>query len=187
MNPSLSEFLHDLQHRRYRFRQIWGAAFAIFLVFIAEPTFWLFVTGAVLCGLGEAIRVWAAGYIRKSQKLETRGPYGYVRHPQYSGNALIALGVALASGHLWAIPVWVLFFLVFYRAAILREDDKLHRRFGEDWEEWKSRTHALVPTRLRSAGGGVRLADWSLRRCFSNGEPAWLLLIALGLAAIHIV
>lgn len=184
MRAALSKLWGDLRNRRYRFRQVGGAAFAIVLVVIARPVAWMYVPGVVLCGLGEMMRLWAAGYVNKSRELETRGPYSFVRHPQYLGNALIALGVALASGHLWAIPAWALFFFIFYRSAIRREDEKLHRRFGERWEEWREATPAIVPLRWPSTRGMLRLAGWSIRRCLSNGEPAWLLLVILGLVCI---
>jgi len=114
MEFGLATLVHDLKHRRYRFRQALGGIMVVFLVILAQPAPRGLPIGVAVCILGEMVRLWAAGYVRKSRVLETRGPYAFVRHPQYLGNTLHAVGLCLASGHPWAISVWPVFFLLFY-------------------------------------------------------------------------
>jgi protein-S-isoprenylcysteine O-methyltransferase Ste14 len=147
-------------------------------VWIASPVLWGVVAGGVLCVLGEFVRTWAAGYIHKSRELATRGPYAFVRHPQYLGNCLLAMGFVLASGRLWAIAIWALIFWVFYVPAIRREDEKLHGRFGEAWTEFHQSTPAILPVRWPCPERIALLREWSFLRCVRNGEPIWLALLA---------
>ena len=50
----------------------------------------------VLAGVG--VRVWAVGYLVKTARLTTDGPYAYVRHPLYLGTLLIGIGVLVMLG-----------------------------------------------------------------------------------------
>ncbi|HUT86260.1 MAG TPA: methyltransferase, partial [Elusimicrobiales bacterium] len=66
------------------------------LLLIAKPFSWkLFIAGLVIISLGEAIRLWASGYLKKDKELAVTGPYRIVRHPLYVGSFLIALGFTL--------------------------------------------------------------------------------------------
>lgn len=53
---------------------------------------------------------WAAGIIevQPGQRVISTGPYGIVRHPMYSGAALMVLATPLALGSLWAFVCAVL-------------------------------------------------------------------------------
>jgi len=129
----LRRFVDDVRSKRHRFRQAMGGVFGAFLVVLARPAWWGFIVGvALVCG-GALVRLWAAGHVRKNEVLETHGPYAFVRHPQYLGNCLIAVGWCAACGHPWAVCIWAVLFYLFYVPAIRREDDKLRRRFGEAW------------------------------------------------------
>jgi len=169
----------------YRFRQLAGGLFLVGLVVIARPAGPGFGVGLVLCALGEALRLWAAGYVRKSRVLETRGPYAFVRHPQYLGNTLIAVGLSLAAGRPWAILVWAGMFWLLYVPAIAREDAKLRRRFQEQWDEWGPKTPAVVPFRWPSGRSGLRVLEWSLPQSVRNGEPLWIGSVAAALGIIY--
>ena len=187
MEIGVRQFWHDLRRRRYRFRQPVSLLFCILLVAWARPFLWGFVIGAGLCTAGLLLRLWASGYIRKSRVLETRGPYGLVRHPQYLGNTLVAVGGSLAVGRPLAIVAWALILYLFFVPAIRREDAKLHRRFGSAWEEWRQNTPALVPSPPFSTNPGLDLGEWSLRQCFHNGEPVWFALALLALTYVFLI
>lgn len=62
-----------------------------------------------------------------------RGPYRFVRHPIYSGAAVLALGIALASSPFALVPALSLvpFFLVKarYEERLLAEDDPGYRGY----------------------------------------------------------
>ena len=93
----------------FRARGAVGAAAAVAVAALGQPT-----TGSVLWGLpvilaGLALRFWAMGHIGASarssrigaQARVTSGPYRLLRHPLYLGNALIVAGMLVA---LWVPP-----------------------------------------------------------------------------------
>lgn len=173
MKLGLGQLLTDLRERRYRFRQPLGGAFLLLLLVLARPEWWGLIAGSFLCALGMFFRWWAAGHVRKSKTLEMKGPYSLVRHPQYLGNSLIALGTVLASGVLWGIIVWAGLFALTYVAAIKREDEKLRRRFTEEWDQWGNKTPAVLPVRWPGPNPGFHWEDWSFMQAVRNGEPLW--------------
>ena len=141
--------------------------------------------GSVLVALGEGIRLWASGHVKKDAELAVDGPYGYVRHPLYVGNILIVSGFAIACGQAWwALPTAAIFLALFYPSAIASEDDKLRQLFPGQWEPWARRTRALLPRLTPYGQGGF--GGWSLRQSLiENGEPVYAALMALGLAVLH--
>src|SRR6185503_6872573 len=64
--------------------------------------------GLALAALGEALRIWAAGYLVKTKQLITGGPYAHVRNPLYLGRLLILTGVAIAARMPWFANLGVL-------------------------------------------------------------------------------
>jgi hypothetical protein len=182
----LRRFVDDVRSKRHRFRQAMGGVFGAFLVVLARPAWWGFIVGvALVCG-GALVRLWAAGHVRKNEVLETHGPYAFVRHPQYLGNCLIAVGWCAACGHPWAVCIWAVLFYLFYVPAIRREDDKLRRRFGEAWQTWRVRTPAVVPTHWPAPDHDTRPMGWSPMQAIRNGEPIWLTLMVIGLLLIYL-
>lgn len=186
MELGLRQFWHDVRTRRYRFRQAVGVMFAAFLGVLAEPGWHGFALGTALCILGLAVRFWASGYIQKNHILETRGPYAFVRHPQYLGNCLVALGLCLAAGYIWAVVVWAVILCLFYLPAIKYEDYKLRRRFRDSWKKWGDKTPAIVPVHWPSGNPGLHVLDWSFRQSLRNGEPIWMTFVLLGLLSIFL-
>jgi protein-S-isoprenylcysteine O-methyltransferase Ste14 len=173
---------HDLIHRRYRFRQLVGILFIFVLAFVGEPRPDWFVAGLVFILPGLAIRLWAAGHVRKDKQLATTGPYAFVRHPLYVGNHLLALGFCLASGLWWSFLAWGMIALLFYPGTHAHEDKVLHRLFGADWEAWEAEVRALIP-RLTPYRPGVR-GEWSLSQCWHNGE---LVIVAILIALLALL
>ncbi len=163
-------FLWDIRYRRDRFRQALGVFYALVVALLGAPPPHWFWTGVPLVVLGILVRLWASGHVKKDKVLATDGPYGFVRHPLYVGNLLISFGFAISSALWWALPVLIIFLLLFYPPAIRQEDAKLRDLFREQWVPWRARTRALWP-RLRPYGHGQR-SQWSLRQSLmQNGEP----------------
>lgn len=167
---SLNDFIDNIQHRRYRYRQFFGVAYIILVSIVGIPDATLFNIGLVLVLLGESVRMWASGHVNKNAVLATDGPYAYVRHPLYVGNILILSGFSLAASLWWTIPLLIVFLVIFYPHTIRVEDEKLHKLFKKEWEDWRSERNALIPRLglFRKAPGG----DWSFKQSLrKNGEP----------------
>jgi protein-S-isoprenylcysteine O-methyltransferase Ste14 len=65
-----------------------------------------------------------------------RGPYGFVRHPIYSGGIALAVGVALASGPVALIPVLA---LVLFLLAKSRYEERLLLEADSSYAEYRKR------------------------------------------------
>ncbi|MDH3627096.1 MAG: isoprenylcysteine carboxylmethyltransferase family protein [Acidobacteriota bacterium] len=183
-SSGISRFIHDLRYRRDRHRQFVGISFIALVTFVARPLESLFLPGAVVVVVGMLIRLWASGHVKKDKQLATTGPYAFVRHPLYVGNHLIAVGFCLASSLWWSVPLWLLITALYYPPAIRGEDTKLERLFGDDWREWRAKTHAQLPS-LRPYGG-FKLGSWSFRQSLvQNGEPIYIVVFCLALYYIH--
>lgn len=181
----LEQFLHDIRHRRERFRQFLGIAFVVLVSAAGRPEKTFFVSGAILAILGIAVRLWASGHIKKNRALATDGPYAYARHPLYVGNITMGFGFALASGLWWSLPLMCAILLAFYPPAIRREDEKLQRRFGETWEQWRKETRALIP-RLTPYRPG-QPGNWSFWQSLrQNGEPIIALFLLFCLYVLYV-
>lgn len=178
-----SRLLYDLWHRRQRFRQFVGVALVLWFTAVGRPTPVLWWSGGLVLCLGMAVRLWASGYVMKNEVLATIGPYGFVRHPLYVGNLLIALGICIASGLWWSYPVMLAMVLYFYPHTIRYEDRKLHRNFGQEWERWAAETRALVPRLTPYRSPGQEQQVWSLRlSLMRNAEPVHIAVGVLCLA-----
>ena len=179
----------------FRWRGAIIAPLTLVLLILARPTLESFLAGLVLTLVGESLRLWALGYTgqpTRSQdlvapELITAGPYSVVRNPLYLGNVLNALGVTVAAmgGHgprdgLLLFLGAVLSLVVVYGACIAVEEDFLVARFGDDYEDYRSRVPTLVPRRLRlSPGHGAFLfPSWR----FEFSTFGWLVLVWSSLA-----
>jgi len=168
--------LHNLVHRRRRYRQAVGVALAFLLTFAGTPEPTTLKLGAVVTALGMAVRMWASGFVMKNEVLATTGPYAFVRHPLYVGNLLICIGLCFASGLLWSWPLSLVFFVYFYPQTIRHEDEKLRRNFTAEWDAWAARTRALLPR--WAPYGRADDTHWSFRLSLvRNGEPLHVLVL----------
>ncbi|KAA1475607.1 hypothetical protein DENSPDRAFT_842399 [Dentipellis sp. KUC8613] len=96
--------------------------------------------------------------LRDKHKLVTSGPYGWVRHPSYTGAVFCLAGFWLtavgpgswlrasgwftgtagvaALGGFTAFLTWISSVLIWRTSA---EDKLLQKEFGQEWDEWASR------------------------------------------------
>ncbi len=77
--------------------------------------------------------------------LVTAGPYAFVRNPLYVGTLLISAGVALMSGSIWVIGVFVVVFGGGYAAIIRWEEGKLRGEFPDQYREYFDTVPRLIP------------------------------------------
>jgi protein-S-isoprenylcysteine O-methyltransferase Ste14 len=153
------------ESKRVRISQAGG----LVLFLIARPvTGPFFTAGFLLIALGEALRLWAAGHIRKAAQLATDGPYALVRNPLYLGSLLLSCGFATmcTSARHWlsTVFVWAAVAATFgwlYREKIAMEEEDLRGRFGEVFDDYRRAVPAMVPT-----GEG-------LARAFESASFSW--------------
>lgn len=134
---------------KIRLRSVWLIV-PVYLV-LARPATVPIAAGATLALAGALLRTWAAGSIRKNRVLATHGPYAFTRNPLYLGSALIGLGFAVAGGRPLFLLVWIGFFGLVYGRAVLREEARLERQFGEGYRRYAAAVPRLMP----------RLPPWS--------------------------
>jgi protein-S-isoprenylcysteine O-methyltransferase Ste14 len=113
----------------------------------------LAATGALLFACGIGLAVWARLHLgrnwgmpmtqRAEPELVTSGPYGFVRHPIYSGLLTAMLGTALVDNLLGLTVVAVLTGYFYYCGIV--EERNLAATFPAAYPEYRSRTKMLIP------------------------------------------
>lgn len=159
--------------RRIRISQLGGIA----LILIARPRSPAFsLAGLVLIAMGEALRIWAAGHIRKGDVLARQGPYAMVRHPLYLGSFTLACGFALmcTSRTFWvsSVVLWAAILCTFYwlyGVKIKMEEGDLKQFFGPEFEAYRREVPPLWPAwnRWRAAR---RTSAFSWKQAVRNHE-----------------
>lgn len=180
MAPSELDLLFSF-HRYRKLRLYFAWPFVIALAVFAKSTeqgFWL---GAPVIVLGEAIRVWSHGYLRKARQLAMDGPYAYVRNPLYIGNFLIGFGFCIIIWNPIIVSIFTLGFAIVYGVTIKGEEQRLSYKFKEEYERYRQKVPRLFP-RLTPCGGR-RNAKFKIHRVWGHGEPITILAI-LGLFLI---
>jgi protein-S-isoprenylcysteine O-methyltransferase Ste14 len=120
---------------RYRVRIGFVAAIAAF--WLAHPTPRSLAAGALVAGIGEALRIWAAGHLEKGREVTASGPYRFTRHPLYVGSALIGLGFAIASASVAAAAIVIVYLVLTTSAAIRSEESHLTEKFGAAYPDYR--------------------------------------------------
>lgn len=161
--------------------------YAVAVVLVAfsdpDPRSPLFWTGIALAVLGQAVRIWAAGHLRKNQRLTTTGPYARVKNPLYVGTFLIMTGFCLVArggryGH-WALNHmnWLLlaagilvFALYYVPYKKKREGDRLRGIFGEDWDLYDRNVPDYFPRWTAWAHPRGEPVRWTFRTVIENSE-----------------
>jgi hypothetical protein len=170
---------------RLRYNEILRQGIGLLLIavcaYFTAPFSVLVPIGLAMVVVGQVFRIYAAGFIHKNKRLATTGPYSLVRHPLYSGNFLILLGFALAASNMWVWLAVILFFLIWYPAAIAYEDAKLERIFEDEWRQWSKTIWAIIPVKFRWQD--LKASGWdTYQSLIRNGElPITLYLLSCGI------
>jgi protein-S-isoprenylcysteine O-methyltransferase Ste14 len=125
---------------------------AVYLLF-SRPTVRLLIAGGAVAAAGVALRAYAAGHLAKNQRLAVSGPYAYTRNPLYLGSALMGAGFAVAGGSWILALACLVLFAAIYWPVIRREEEYLHRAFGEVYDCYAQRVPLFLPRFHRPAGG----------------------------------
>lgn len=119
------------------------------------------VIGAILAIDGLAISVWSIVYMRykgngnpmdafghevapRTKHLMTDGPYRLSRNPMLTGTFVYLIGICT---WLWTWPALAVFaiFVVIMLVQVRTEETRLRRDFGEEYENYCSRTGRFLP------------------------------------------
>ncbi len=148
-------------------RSFWAILPGFLVVFLAPPlewmylpvvlprTLWMQIAGLVLILAAMALRIWVRAHLRGlysghvevqvGHRLVQSGPYGFVRHPGYTGFLLMALGLAVGYSSwigLAALPVLLLPGLA-YRMKV--EETLLTEQFKDDYRAYTRKVKKLIP------------------------------------------
>jgi protein-S-isoprenylcysteine O-methyltransferase Ste14 len=88
---------------------------------------------------------WSVLYrAQRNDTLATAGPYGYIRHPQYTAFVLIMLGLLLQWPTLLTLFMFPVLVTMYVRLA-RREEQEMQEEFGDLYAHYAQRTAPFVP------------------------------------------
>jgi protein-S-isoprenylcysteine O-methyltransferase Ste14 len=116
---------------------------------------WPVVAGVVLIAAGIGLRAWSIATlgrffqywikVQPGHQVVTDGPYRYVRHPSYTGIALVLAGIALASGDVWSLVAVAILGGTGLAVRIRAEERQLTQALGTEYEQFAAGRKRLVP------------------------------------------
>jgi protein-S-isoprenylcysteine O-methyltransferase Ste14 len=162
------------------------------VLLLSKPHPVLFTVGVCIVFLGEALRMWACGHLRKNQDVIVSGPFAYVKNPLYLGTFLILVGFCLAASHperpsryvlYVCLPLFLAVFLLYYFPYKVRvEGDRLRRRFGEKFDEYDKHVPNFIPRLTPYKASNQR---WDIRLLAENSEYGTFIWIFCGCLIIY--
>ena len=130
-----------------RLRVPLGFVFAVAVLWLAQPTRASLGWGALIAGLGEGLRIWAAGHLTKSREVTMSGPYRWMAHPLYVGSSVMGAGLAIASHSVSVAVVIAVYLGATLTAAVRSEEAFLRERFGDGYDGYRRGDPARRGTR----------------------------------------
>lgn len=118
---------------------------------LARPNTLSLVIGGLIVFIGQGVRVWASGHLRRNEEVTTSGPYAYLRDPLYLGRVLLLIGFCvMAWGYNWIVLLIGLgvFSFNYMPRKYRKEMARLESLFGEEYKAYAAYTRSLLP-RLR--------------------------------------
>ena len=117
----------------------WGAA--AIAVACLPAIWWMFVS--IGNNISETVLT------KRTHVLATHGPYRWIRHPLYAFALLWLFSLALLASN-WLLLLWPCIGVVIVSLVVIpREEANLIKAFGQQYEEYREQTGALLP-RLRA-------------------------------------
>ena len=116
---------------------------------------WPVVAGVVLIAAGIGLRAWSIATlgrffqywikVQPGHRVVTGGPYRYVRHPSYTGIALVLAGIALACDDIWSLVAVAVLGGAGLAVRIRAEERQLTQALGAEYEHFAAGRKRLVP------------------------------------------
>jgi protein-S-isoprenylcysteine O-methyltransferase Ste14 len=82
--------------------------------------------------------------IYRHHKLVTKGPFRFIRHPQYMSQILMDLGAGIATFSFLVTPLAIIEIPILIMRANL-EEKLLNKNFKEEFQKYKSKSGFMVP------------------------------------------
>jgi len=127
----------DAAKRLARWRVPLGYVLGIAAFLLATPTPLSLALGASVGGVGEGLRIWAAGHLEKGREVTRSGPYALTRHPLYLGSAIMGAGFAIAARNVGVALIVGAYLAVTIAAAIRSEEAHLTDKFGSSYPDYR--------------------------------------------------
>jgi len=107
--------------------------------FLNSLTTWI---GIAFCALGQGWRLWAWGSNANAGKraVRSRGPYALMRHPLYTGNFFILLGVTVSFNNPWAYLLLLVPFAYLYHLITNLDERRMSERVGFAYKTYTEET-----------------------------------------------
>lgn len=155
-----------LQKARVPLGFLFGAIFVIF----ARPTLACLMVGSAVAVLGLALRLWAAGCLRKHKELCLTGPYRLTRNPLYLGSFVMGIGFCIASAQLWLLAFFLILFALVYAPVIHREQAELRNAYGESYGDYVEQVPKFFPSLTARVVETQESGTFSWRQVLYNRE-----------------
>lgn len=164
----LSIFSRTIKSNRVILSFLTGGLF----VYYSAPTIRSILFGIPFIFLGEVIRTWASGFIKKAKEVAQEGPYALTRNPLYLGTFFIGLGFSLISNNPVILILFLIIFSFVYSVTIKNEEKELAGKFGDPYIAYKMSVPVFFPgiscilslpsLILHSNRAGEASFDWQL-------------------------
>jgi len=137
--------IRELFRRWFKLRFFITYPFGLFVLFFCAPSDFSFYIGICFIALGLSLRVWANGYVIKTNKLTTSGPYAFLRHPLYLGTMLLALGFSIMLNTYYAGAIFIIVMAMVYYRTIKNEERALIERYKDAYLDYKRNVPVIIP------------------------------------------
>ena len=82
--------------------------------------------------------------MRPTTAIVTSGPYRFSRNPLYVALTLLFLGLTFAFDTLWGLVALVPLLVTMHCGVVLREERYLERKFGDTYQQYRSRVRRYL-------------------------------------------
>jgi protein-S-isoprenylcysteine O-methyltransferase Ste14 len=101
--------------------------------------------GYVITAIGLLLVIAGWRSVYRSEGIAIKGPYRFMRHPQYLGFFLITGGWLIHWPTVPTMIMWPILLFLYYNLA-KKEEKEMHKRFGEKYEQYKQSVPMFIPT-----------------------------------------
>ncbi len=148
------------QFKKLRIFLAWFGGIILFLN--SRMTGTSFKAGMPFLIAGELVRIWSLGFLeRRGKKLTVGGPFAFVRHPLYTGNFFIGLGVILIANQPWLLGIFLAGFFILYGGTVRKEEKDLLQKFGNDFLSYRKAVPCFLPRFAPYSVPGENSFQWN--------------------------